>query len=83
MAANIIDPILATCVAGLIGAVGHLWRQNAKLGRLLDRLNRKLGKLEGLAVAVRGCSIKTCPMKHAFHSLPADDDEDEDDEETG
>ena len=36
MAANIIDPILASCVAGLIGAVGHLWRQNNRLGRLLD-----------------------------------------------
>ena len=77
MAANIIDPLLSACVLGLIGAVGHLWRQNARQGRLLDRLNRKLGKLEGLAVAVRGCHVKSCPMRNAFHGLPEDDDEDD------
>jgi hypothetical protein len=77
---NVIDPILSACVLGLIAAVGHLWRQNNRLGRLLDRLNRRLGKLQGLAHAVRGCHVKTCPMRHTFESAETDeDDEDEED----
>ena len=77
---NVIDPILSACVLGLIAAVGHLWRQNNRLGRLLDRLNRRLGRLQGLAHAVRGCHVKNCPMRHAFESLPENDEEDDDEE---
>ena len=81
MAANIIDPILASCVAGLIGAVGHLWRQNNRLGRLLDRMNRRLGRLQGLAQAVRTCHVKSCPMRPAFDALPPDDQDDDEEED--
>ena len=77
---NVIDPILSACVLGLIAAVGHLWRQNNRLGQLLDRLNRKLGRLQGLARAVRGCHVKNCPMRHAFEPLPEGEDEFDDDE---
>lgn len=81
MAANIIDPILATCVAGLIAAVGHLWRQNNRLGRLLDRLNRRLGRLQGLAAAVKGCPVKNCAMRHTFEAVNDNEEDDEDEEE--
>lgn len=67
------DPILSACVLGLIGAVGHLWRQNSKLGERLDNLNRALGKLEGLASAVQGCHIEHCPMRTLFADWQAGD----------
>ena len=73
MAADIIDPILATCVAGLIGAVGHLWRANNKLGEKLDAMSRQLGELEGLAAAVEGCHVKNCPMREIFASRDGND----------
>jgi hypothetical protein len=76
-----LDPILSACVLGLIGAVGHLWRQNNRLGRLLDRLNRRLGRLQGLAHAVKGCHVKTCPMRHAFESFPDNNNDDDEEEE--
>jgi hypothetical protein len=77
---NVIDPILSACVLGLIAAVGHLWRQNNRLGRLLDRLNRRLGRLQGLAHAVKGCHVKACPMRHTFESAETEEDDDEDEE---
>jgi hypothetical protein len=48
---------------------------------LLDRLNRRLGRLQGLAHAVKGCHVKVCPMRHTFESAEAEEDE-EDEEDT-
>jgi len=59
----------AAVIGTLVTCVAYLHRQSTNMGRSLDAVNRLLGRMEGLVIAISGCKGgNPCPFTERLPS---------------